>query len=100
MVIQTNPTFNYGHTDSPSNYQLLYITALEEHCDLEQGRSGRSSRTTCCPRHSAMLPEQTFQRRNPLQQFPWRSRDRTRKQFLKLTSCLFMNTYITLPIHF
>jgi hypothetical protein len=34
-VIQINPTFNYGHTDRLSIYQLLYITALEEHCDLE-----------------------------------------------------------------
>lgn len=52
---------------------------------LIQAHSTCSSCATCCPWHSIKLPFGTFEMRNP----KW-----------KLMSCLFINMYITLLIHF
>jgi hypothetical protein len=48
------------------------------------------------PWHSVSRPQRWLIRENTFYSFPWDSRNRTRKPFWKLASCLFMEAYSTL----
>jgi hypothetical protein len=73
----------------------LSAGALYEAC------STHSSRATCCLQHSFMLPtEWHLKWQSIFLTFSWQNQDRTSKNLWKFVSCLFMEVYIILLIHF
>jgi hypothetical protein len=80
-VIQTNPTFNCGHTDSPSIYQLLYITALEERCALEQGRQPKAREQHAARDTALCYPSRHFKGETQLNNFPGTAKTERKSSF-------------------
>jgi hypothetical protein len=82
------PIQGQKHTEGWSKGKRLWNAArIICRYGFGQDRLTRISRETCCPRRHV-------KGENVLEPFPWQSRDdNTPKQFWKLGSCLFIDTY-------